>query len=64
MKNLELTQMEHLQGGLGSGFLNGACSGIAIASFAFFAGAFTFGAGAAVVLGAAGAACGAYALLD
>jgi hypothetical protein len=46
MKNLELTQMENLSGGVDNGQ------------------AFTFVAGAAVVLCAAGAACGAYALLD
>ncbi|MBZ9786901.1 hypothetical protein LB456_05465 [Psychroflexus sp. CAK57W] len=65
MKNLELIQMEQIEaGGFGKDFYTGACSGIAIASFAFLAGAFTFGAGAAVALGAAGAVCGAYAIME
>ncbi|MCF6224360.1 MAG: hypothetical protein L3J34_11615 [Flavobacteriaceae bacterium] len=59
MKKLELEQMESLEGG---GFITGMCSGIAIASFMFFAGAISFGVGSAIVLGAAGAACASYSI--
>jgi len=54
MKTLELNQMECLTGG---DFWDGACTGIGIATFAFFAGAISFGAGAAFALGVAGGVC-------
>jgi hypothetical protein len=59
MKKLALNQMENLEGGFS--FWDGACSGIAITSFAFLAGSITLAAGAIVALGAAGAVCGVYA---
>lgn len=54
MKNLELEQMECQTGG---DFIDGACTGVGIATLAFFAGAISFGAGAAFVLGVAGGVC-------
>ena len=54
MKVLEIEQMEKVQG---SGFIDGACTGIALASLAFLAGVVTLGAGSGLVLGIAAGVC-------
>jgi len=53
--------MEETQGG---DFIDGACTGIGIMTFAFFAGAITLGAGSALVLGIAGGVCTANSLIN